>query len=185
VQRHRPQHVTLRLVDGLPRLRRAREHRVLRAAIGAAHKDHFRIVHYAILANHLHLIVEADDRRALAGGMKGLQIRITRALNRSWGRRGKLFVDRYHAREIATPKEARAVLLYVLCNYRKHCAEGGRRLKARWVDPFSSARQLDGWIQPVRREPGVVAAPRSWLMRVGWRRHGLLNAHAIPAGLGP
>lgn len=106
---------------------------------------------------------------------------MTRRLNRIWARKGAIFTERYHDREVSSPRQARAVLHYVIGNYRKHCAERGRALKPRWVDPFSSARQLDGWKQPVRLEPGVVAPPRTWLLRVGWRRHGLLDAHAVPS----
>jgi putative transposase len=182
VRRDRPLHVTLRLLDGLPRLRRAQEFQRIRAAIGTAHKRDFRVVHFSVLANHVHLVVEADDRRALARGMQGLKIRMTRRLNRFWGRKGTIFVERYHDQEISTPKQARAVLHYVIGNFRKHAAQAGRKLRARWVDPYSSARQLDGWNQPVRLEPGVVARPRTWLLRAGWRRHGLLDAHAIPPG---
>jgi hypothetical protein len=98
---------------------------------------------------------------------------------RSRRRRKPLFG--YHDQEIATPKQARAVLLYVVGNFRKHAARAGRILHPRWVDPFSSARQLDGWNQPVRLEPGVVASPKTWMLRTGWRRHGLLDAHAIPS----
>jgi hypothetical protein len=116
--------------------------------------------------------------------MKGLKTRVTSRLNRLWSRKGTIFAERYHAREITTPREARDVLLYVLGNARKHAAERGRRLSARWVDPCSSARQFDGWRQRVRLEPGVVAAARTWLLRVAWRRHGLLDAHAIPAAAG-
>ena len=32
----------------------------------------FRLVHYAVMGNHVHLIVEAPDRRALWRGMQGL-----------------------------------------------------------------------------------------------------------------
>lgn len=88
-------------------------------------------------------------------------------------------------REVSTPKQARAVLLYAVGNDRKHCAEAGRKLKPRWVDPCSSARQLDGWKQRVRLEPGVVAAPQSWLLRAGWKRHGRLDAHAVPGSSAP
>jgi REP element-mobilizing transposase RayT len=180
VRRDRPLHVTLRLRDGLPVLRRARAFGVVRSAIGAAHKEDFRVVHFSVQTNHLHLVVEADDRRALGRGMQGLKIRLTRRLNRVWGTKGTIFAERYHDREIRTPKEARAVLLYVVGNARKHAAQRGRTLPPRWVDPYSSARQLDGWNQPVRLEAGVVERPRTWLLRVGWRRHGLLDAHAIP-----
>ena len=171
----------MRLLEGLPRRRRKREHDALRSAIGNGHKTDFRVCHYSILDNHIHLVIEAESRAALAHGMKGLKTRMTKALNKIWGRKDTIFADRYHARELATPREARAVLLYVISNYRKHCAEKGRKLEPRWVDPFSSARQLDGWNQKVRREPGVVAGPQTWLLRVGWKRHGLLDAHAVPA----
>jgi putative transposase len=185
VRRDRPLHITLRLLDGLPPLRRARAFDRLRSSIGSGHKSDFRVIHYSILDNHLHLVAEADDRGALSRGVKGLKTRMTKALNKLWGRKGTVFADRYHDREIATPRQARSVLLYVICNYRKHFAEAGRRLEARWVDPFSSARQLDGWNQRVRLEPGVVAAPRTWLLKAGWKRHGLLDAHAIPAAAPP
>jgi putative transposase len=182
VRRDRPLHVTLRLREGLPRLRRIAAFERTRSAIQRAHKPDFRIVHFSVLNNHVHLVVEANDRRALSRGMQGLKIRMTRRLNALWGTKGTIFGERYHDEQIATPKQARNVLHYVVGNYRKHCAQAGVRLKPRWVDPFSSARQLDGWKQRVRLEPGVVARPRSWLLRVGWKRHGLLDAHAIPAG---
>jgi putative transposase len=184
VRRDRPLHVTLRLLGGLPRLRGAAAFGRVRSAIASGHKADFRVVHFSVMTNHVHLIVEADDREALARGMKGLKTRVTRRLNRLWSRKGTIFAERYHAREITTPREARNVLLYVLGNARKHAAERGRRLPARWVDPCSSARQFDGWRQRVRLEPGVVAAARTWLLRMAWRRHGLLDAHAIPASAG-
>ena len=165
-------------------MRRAEEFRRIRSAIGDSHKRDFRVVHFSVLANHVHLVVEAHDRRALSRGMQGLKIRMTRRLNAIWGTKGTIFTERYHDLEISTPKQARAALLYVVGNFRKHCAEAGRKLKPRWVDPYSSARQLDGWKQRVRLEPGVVATPQSWLLRSGWKRHGLLDAHAIPPGGG-
>ena len=137
------------------------------------------------MTNHVHLIVEADDRDRLSRGMKGLAIRMTRQLNGLWGRKGAAFTDRYHAREISTPTQARNTLLYVLNNARKHAAQFGRKLAPRWVDPFSSARQFDGWRQRVRREPGVVVAAESWLLRAGWRRRGLIDAHAVPVAQPP
>ena len=172
--------MTLRIADGLPRLRRARAFRVLRQAIAGGHRTWFRVVHSSVMTNHLHLIVEADDRQALARGMQGLKIRMARGLNRIWQRKGSVFSERYHAAEIGSPTQARNTLLYVLNNARKHAGRREGGLPRRWVDPFSSARQLDGWQQPVQLEEGVVEAPRSWLLRSGWRKRGLLDAHAVP-----
>ena len=132
------------------------------------------------MTNHVHFIVEAHDRVSLSRGMQGLKISVAKRLNKIWGRRGTPFAERYHARELATPTQTRNTLLYVLGNARKHAAQRGRTLPRRWVDPFSSARQFDGWRQAVVPELGVVTPPGTWLLRVGWRRRGLLDAHAIP-----
>ena len=82
-----PAHVTLKLQRGLPRLRSRREYGVLRAAFAAGNdRFGFRLTHYAVLNDHLHLLVEARDRRALSRGLQGLLIRIAKALNKLWQR---------------------------------------------------------------------------------------------------
>jgi REP element-mobilizing transposase RayT len=157
----------------------------VRTAIKGAHRERFAVVHFSVMTNHVHLIAEAQDKHALARGMQGLKISIAKRLNHLWGRRGAVFSERYHAREVSTPTQARNTLLYVLSNARKHAAQRGERLPTRWVDPFSSARQFDGWRQGVRVEPGVVAPAGCWLLRSGWRRRGALDAHAVPLGPAP
>jgi REP element-mobilizing transposase RayT len=60
-------HVTLRLRDGLPRLRSRRLVAELRWSFGeACERDDFRLVHYSIQHNHVHLLVEAKDQVVLA-----------------------------------------------------------------------------------------------------------------------
>jgi REP element-mobilizing transposase RayT len=178
--------VTLRFVAGLPVLRRREAFQAARRAIQRAHREHFAVVHFSVMTNHMHLIVEAIDRHALSRGMQGLKISIAKRLNHLWGRRkGAVFSERYHAREISTPTQARNTLLYVLSNARKHAAERREKMPTRWVDPYSSARQFDGWRQDVRLEPGVVTPPGCWLLQSGWRRQGELDAHAVPLGPAP
>src|SRR5262245_3751981 len=82
-----PAHVTVKLRHGLPRLRQRAAYAALRAAFAAgcngcavaASVGTFRLCHYAVLNDHLHLLVEASDRRALSRGVQGLLIRIARA----------------------------------------------------------------------------------------------------------
>jgi REP element-mobilizing transposase RayT len=177
-----PVHVTLRVTDAVGRLRRRRPDAAIREclrAVGTA--GSLRVVHYAVLPNHLHLLVEAADAMALASGMQRLAIRMARALNRLAGRRGRVFADRYHARILRTPLEARRALAYVLNNARRHgLVRGGTAVG--WLDPYSSAAVFDGWRGRVLRSVFAVpvAAPRSWLLRLGWRRHGLLDASYVP-----
>jgi hypothetical protein len=128
---------------------------------------------------------EAANNAALATGMQAWSTRVARGLNSKLGRRGRVLADRYHAEIIDTPKQCRATLCYVLQNARRH----GVRLDPAFhgMDPFSSAWWFDGWKDNGWREglqpPDVrtVAEPGTWLLREGWRRHGLLAIDEVPA----
>jgi len=181
-----PVHVTLRLRDGIPSLRTGRMHAALRSCLAEANAraeeaGRGRVVHYSIMPNHLHLLWEARDGEALSRGVQGLATRIARAVNRVADRSGKVFGDRYHARILKTPGEVRLALAYVLSNARRHGLVRGRTGEA-WVDPYSSAAAFDGWRGPIAapRSAVPVARARTWLLSVGWRRHGLLDPSTTP-----
>ena len=178
---HRPRfplHVTLRARGGLPALREEALGGAVRAAIAAGSREAFRVVHFSIQTNHLHLVVEAHDAVALSRGMQGLAVRVARAVNRMLDVRGRVFRERYHARELTTPRAVRSAIVYVLMNARKH----GARL-ASGVDAFSSAPWFDGFRGPVAPPAGErpVRSPRTWLAGVGWRRRGLVRFDERPA----
>ncbi len=176
-----PLHVTLRALPGLPSFRSARLFPAIQHAIRLASHEGFALVEFSVQSNHLHLIVEAKDREALSSGMRGLAIRVARAVNRVLERRGRVWADRYHARPLTTPREARAALVYVLMNHRKHEGAGGP------VDRCSSAPWFRGWQALPQRLPAVSTPPavtaRTWLLQVGWRRHGLIRLTERPRSL--
>ena len=148
-----------------------------------------RLTDCTVLSNHLHFIVELDPtapdapgkdlppkqaaKQILARGVRGLLIRIAKGLNRLWGRKGRVFADRYHAAPKTTPRAVRNAKRYVLFNAHRHFGLRG-------IDDFSSGPWFDGWSRPVRPPlgPSPFAEPRTWLGRVGWLRHGRI---AIPA----
>ena len=173
-----PVHVVLRVLPGVGRLRRLDAYRAIRQALGRQAIDAFRVVHASVQHNHLHFLVEADDRAALSRGMQGLAISIARRLNAVEGRRGKLFAHRFHATPITTPRQARSALAYVLNNWRKHREDRGGAAAQASLDPYSSALGFDGWRvdraweRPSWYEALPVAAAETWLLRVGWRRGG-------------
>ncbi len=175
--------VTLKLVQGCPSLRRTETRELLHGALRAGReRNGLRLVHFSIMSNHVHALVEARDARALSCGMQGLGVRIARALNRAWQREGRLFADRFHARALKTPREVRYALAYVLNNARKH----GVRIAG--VDPFSSGCVFDGWREGMVARPplanllaSVVVPPRTWLLAVGWLRHGRIRIREVPA----
>ncbi len=187
-----PLHVTLKLTAGVPSFRRAAITRVVRAAIAAGgHRGDFRVVHYNVLGDHLHLVVEAAGAAALARGMQGLSVRLARRINALLGRRGRLLAQRYHARPLRTPTEVRNAVRYVLLNARHHGAERGAVMARGWVDPYSSALWFDGWKTAIRtdapwlralaKEGRPTADPHTWLLAIGWRRGGgLIDVDDVP-----
>ena len=171
-----PVHVTLRMRGGLPGLRHAGVFEELRKAIRAASRsptvgDAFRVVQFSIQDDHAHFIVEADDKETLSRGLRGLAIRLARAVNRAMGITGAVWGDRYHARDLKTPRAVRNALVYVLMNAKKH----GHRL-ASGVDAFSSAP----WFFGVTQRLAPVVAARTWLGKVGWRRRGAVRVEERP-----
>jgi hypothetical protein len=116
--------------------------------------------------------VEAEDATALGRGLGALLIRVARAANRTWGRRGRLFDDRYHVRQLRTPREAKHAIGYMLRNGWKH-----RTARRAEIDPASPGRWFQGWSIPVARAADLpaVASPRFWLLTFGRRRWGAID----------
>ena len=184
--RHHPLLVTMRLRDGLPSLRQTREYREVTDAFRkGCERFGFRLVHYSVMTNHIHMIVEGDERRSVSRGMQGLMIRIAKALNRIWERKGRVFSDRYHDRVLNRPAIVRNAIRYVLLNRNRHAgrpvffgAEGR-------PDPGSSGAWFDGWREEVDPFPGCsktsfLARAQSWLMNVGWKRYGRISMSEVP-----
>jgi putative transposase len=177
-----PVHLTLRAVRRLPSLRRPALFAEIRRAFPKTVRSWFRVLHFSVQSDHVHLLAEADDRRSLARGVAGLAIRVARAINRVTARRGPTWACRYHGRALATPREVRNVLVYVLFNFRKHLPG------ASGFDMCSSAPWFEGWETPLATGPPGAASeyspvqrPQTWLARTGWKRHGLIHAGEAPA----
>jgi putative transposase len=116
-----PVHVTWRMEARVWNLRTRRCFTALaRAFWGGANRFGFRLVHYSVQGNHLHLLVEAKNERSLSRGMNGLGVRVAKGLNRVMRRHGSVLGDRYHAHILRTPTEARRARVYFLQNARRH-----------------------------------------------------------------
>jgi len=177
LSRRHPVHITLRVAPDVPHLRGAPCVQALELTLRrSAPRSDFRVCHFSVQHDHVHLIVEADGKEALSRGMQGLCIWAARRINAVLGRRGRVLADRYHARALSTPREVKHCLRYVLLNARKHWRARGNAPEASWVDPCSSAWWFDGWSRPVQtarwrmreQAPPPVRPARTWLLRTGW-----------------
>ncbi len=183
VESELPVHVTARVLPHVWNLRSRRSFEVIEAALTSMRAwREFRVVHFSVQGDHLHFIVEADGNRALSEGMQGLAVRLAKGLNRLMSRHGKVFADRFHAHVLRTPSEVRNALAYVLLNHRSHLARNGARDTSTALDRFSSAACFDGWRgEHVPEPPRATSPARTWLLRAGWRRRGLLSPDEVPA----
>lgn len=161
VSRHRPHHVTVRAQRHTWNLRSQRCFTPIARALRAVRRerDGFRVIQFSVQHNHLHLIVEAEDRRTLTNALKSLLIRIALGINRVMRAKGPRLADRYHEHILATPTETRNALIYVLGNRGVHLARWGKRGEG--DDPFCSLANED-----------TTKSAASWLLRVGWARAG-------------
>jgi putative transposase len=150
-----PVHVTVRMLPHVWNLRSRRSFFVLRSAFcAAANRLGTRLCEFSVQGNHLHFVVEADGKVALASAMKGLGVRIARGLNKMMkDRRGRVIADRYHAHVLRTPTEVRHAVHYVRNNHQHHFAAGGR---VDIVDEYSSSSAAHGV---------ALERPRTWLLR--------------------
>jgi REP element-mobilizing transposase RayT len=186
-----PVHVVLRVIGAVRNLRRRCIYQAIReATLTTARRETFRIIHLSIQRNHIHLLIEADDKRALASGMQGFQISAAKHLNAAISkgkpgprRRGVVFPDRYHAEIITSPTQARHALSYVMNNWRKHQEDRKAPMSSWKIDWFSSAAMFPGWAEydeeeaffrrgPDTYDPLIVYQPRTWLLKVGYLRGG-------------
>ena len=183
---YHPVHITLRARAGLPPFRERAILGEVQRAIARANRvsplsGAFRVIEFSVQNDHVHFVAEAHDRVALSRGMQGLAIRLARAVNRALSSRGQVWDDRYHARDLKTPREVRNAIVYVLMNAKKH----GFRV-ATGVDAFSSAPWFAGFSPRATLTPpptaAPVAAPRTWLAAIGWRKRGLIRLDERPSG---
>jgi REP element-mobilizing transposase RayT len=158
-----PLHITLKLRREIGDLRTdSRFRRIQRAFFYAGERFGMRLIHFSVQGDHIHLIVEATGREALAKGMQGLTIRIARAINRHLQRRGAVFADRYHVHILKSVAEVRHAVHYVLYN-RHHHVPG----ETPWyIDPFSSAAGEARWyVDEKWRSAYIIRDPTTWLLK--------------------
>src|SRR5688500_13453192 len=186
-----PVHVTLRVL--LRSLRSQFVFPTVRGAIADANRrswGRFRIVHFSVQADHIHLIVEATNRHALSRGLSGFSVSVARRVNRLLFRCGRFLAERWHERSLTSPRAVRHALVYVLANCKKH----GQATVS--VDRYSSAPYfrffagLHGQAPieinprlvptPFRARASLPPEPATWLLQRGWLRHGLVSLDEHP-----
>lgn len=179
VKKSVPMHITWKLRSDLVSLRCEEVARIFRISAESVQVFGFRLIHFSLLNDHIHMFLEADDNEALAKGMRSFGCRFGKGIRRISGGAGPVFADRYHVRLLESPTEVRNALAYVLQNFTKHSK------LLNHVDEFSSAPYFPHWKKLLGKKtgpilddlearrsplPNYLCHPKSWLAREGWMR---------------
>ncbi len=198
-----PIHVVVRAHEDVQPLRRKVVYQAIRRATKVvARSTDMRIVYYSIQNTHIHLLVEAADKVALAKGMQSFGVSAARHINTALfeaalerglvvaRRQGPVIADRYHARILKTPREVRNCISYVMNNWRHHGADRDAKWPTDW---YSSGPIFRGWSElgggnvlnlPARYEPLFVREPTTWLLSIGWQSSGTISWTEVPGNDG-
>ena len=189
VTRHQPVHVSLPIEKVVGRMRTRAGYRAVRRGIAVCMgRVDMRIVQASIQANHVHLLVEADDERALSRGLRAFMTACARSINAQRARTGRVFAGRYCMTLVTSPRQARNTLAYVINNWRRHRDDrGATATRIAAIDPYSSGARFDGWADapersemPAGYEPLPVKGACSWLLTIGWRRYPQIRVREVP-----
>lgn len=180
-----PIHITLRVLDGVERLRRRDAFKVIRGVmLERTGNADVRVVHLSIQSNHIHMMCEASGRLALARAIQGFKISAAKRLNKIRNRTGAVFADRYHEEVLTTPTQVRRCLAYVMNNWRHHGEDRAARTP---YDPFSTGMWFTNWAEcagfavPPDADVLPSAPPRAWLLAKGYQRGGPpISLHDVP-----
>ncbi len=180
-----PLHINVKIKKNLPNLRTKKLFTIVKKAIIRARVRGFRINHFAVLKNHIHLIAEGKDKEQMGKAMQALTLSLAKSINSTCRRTGKVFIDRYHLHILRTPIEVKNALKYVFKNAAKHY-----HLK-NIFDPYSSLIAFKekekllgqaGFLIPkilssfdeiydhLQSIMNIVDPPTSWLLKTGWSK---------------
>ncbi len=179
--RRMPVHVTMKMAKDVRGLRGRRMYKAVEAALwAAAPNEDGLLCDFSVQNDHLHLVMDAANSKAMSSAVRGVAIRVAKAINRLCERNGRVFDDRYHARVLRTPTEVRRVRHYVRDNFRKHLRERLQtertQAQAAWISVGGDNREVlrrilqsSVWIDPcssqaVRADGGTWPAGRCWLL---------------------
>lgn len=170
LDRRHPVHITIRMMRHVWSLRSQRSFHVIGKALRGLQDIGVRPTHYSVQGNHLHLILEVENRAHLTHAMRSFTSRLAKGLNAVMRRRGRVIADRYHSVPLRTPTQTRNTIRYVLSNSRKHAVERGEPIHHTYSDRYA-AGPPDHVPPEMHLNPSpLLIEPRTWLLRVGWLR---------------
>lgn len=127
-------HLTMKVGPDVPSLRRPEVVERFRALQEIARERGVRTIAHQVMDDHIHWAVLPASAAALRDATRVVLGLLARFLNRLFGRRGPIFVDRYWSVCCKTAKHFWIMLCYVL----KNAVTAGFRVRRGRLDPYGA-----------------------------------------------
>jgi REP element-mobilizing transposase RayT len=116
-----PVHVTLKSDrTQIPTLRNKALFREIRQAMRRARLQGIRIIEFSVQTDHIHLLLEPQNKVQLGKSMRAMSISLSKRLTFLLGKKVKAFKERYHLHVLRSFTEVRNAVHYVRSNGKKH-----------------------------------------------------------------
>jgi REP element-mobilizing transposase RayT len=162
-----PVHITLKTdKTNIKTLRNKVLYKEIRQSMRRAREAGIRIVQFAVLGDHIHMLIEAQDALQLGHAMRAMSISLSKRISLRMKKNLRVLKERYHRRTLTTLAQVRHAKNYIAGNANKH---GFTRHKFDWycsdvvkLNAGQSSR-LEEFVAQIR---SVLDPPRFYLNKL-------------------
>ncbi|MEI8348179.1 MAG: transposase [Pseudomonadota bacterium] len=137
IPKKKPVHVVWHLNPHVPPCRRKNILLIFKKAVLKGRLMGLKVIHFSLMNNHLHLLIETENKKALAKALQSFAISFTKRLKNFNGlKKTPIFKERYFCHILKSLREVKHAIHYILMNGKK------AGLSRYDIDPYSSAINL-------------------------------------------
>jgi len=161
----KPVHVTIKTDKNIiPNLRNKILYKEIRASFKRARLLGIRIIHFTVQRDHIHFLIEAQNKKQLGQSMRALSISLTKRLSRVLAKKIKALKTRYHLHILKSLKEIKNVANYIQNNGKKHRVVLNKDFYSSHISPqdFDPTEPFLKFLEDLK---AVLSFPRFWATR--------------------
>jgi REP element-mobilizing transposase RayT len=161
----KPVHITIKADKNfVPNLRNKILYKEIRASFKRARLLGIRIIHFSVQRDHIHFLIEAQNKTQLGQSMRVLSISLTKRLSQVLKKKIKALKTRYHLHILESLKEINNVANYIKNNGQKHRVTLTKDFFSSHISP-EDFKPNETFLEFLDDLKSVLSFPRFWATR--------------------
>jgi REP element-mobilizing transposase RayT len=158
----KPVHVTIKANKNIvPNLRSKVLYKEIRQSMKRARILGIRIIHFTVQRDHVHMMMEADNKQQLGESMRVLSISLSKRLSHVLKRKVKALKSRYHLHILKSLQEIKNAKNYIVNNSIKHGTSDADDFYSSEIK-FSTFRPNEKFLQFMDDLKSILSPPEFW-----------------------